>query len=68
VGQKPLGLYLMEEAVDNGFAAERLDQGNASVQARYLHLFRTSRRRVVCTLPIYDLKTKATPETTTARD
>jgi DNA-directed RNA polymerase specialized sigma24 family protein len=61
--QKPLGLYLMEEVVDKEFAADRFG-------SRATPLFKPVTRKLFEHLgdewsvyaPIYDLKTKATPE------
>ena len=60
---KPMGLYLMEEAVDEAFAAERLG-------SRKTPLFKPSTYKLFeymgddwsAYAPIYDLKTEATPK------
>jgi RNA polymerase sigma factor (sigma-70 family) len=61
--QKPLGLYLMEEVVDNEFAAERFGPKATPVfkPATY-NLFEYLGDEWPAYAPIYDLKTKATPE------
>jgi RNA polymerase sigma factor (sigma-70 family) len=61
--RKPFGLYVMEEAVDNAFAAERFG-------SRKTPLFKPSTYKLFeymgddwsAYAPIYDLKTEATPE------
>ncbi|MCI0539824.1 MAG: CotH kinase family protein, partial [Verrucomicrobiales bacterium] len=61
--QKPLGLFLMEEAVDNQFAAERFDSKATPVFKPVTYtLFEHLGDEWPAYAPIYDLKTKATPE------
>jgi DNA-directed RNA polymerase specialized sigma24 family protein len=61
--QKPLGLFLMEEAVDNEFAAERFGSKAAPVFKPVTYkLFEHLGDEWPAYAPIYDLKTKATPE------
>ena len=61
--QKPLGLYLMVEAVDNHFAAERFGSKATPVfKPVTYNLFRHLGGDWSAYAPIYDLKTKATPE------
>ena len=61
--QKPLGLYLMVEAVDNEFAAERFGSKATPVfKPVTYNLFEHLGDEWSAYAPIYDLKTKATPE------
>ena len=61
--QKPLGLYLMVEAVDNEFAAERFGSKATPVFKPVTYdLFEHLGDEWSAYAPIYDLKTKATPE------
>jgi spore coat protein CotH len=61
--QKPLGLYLMEEAVDNEFAADRFGSKATPVFKPVTYdLFEHLGDEWSAYAPIYDLKTKATPE------
>jgi hypothetical protein len=61
--QKPLGLYLMVEAVDKEFAAERFGSKATPVfKPVTYHLFEHLGDEWSAYAPIYDLKTKATPE------
>jgi spore coat protein CotH len=61
--QKPLGLYLMVEAVDNEFAEERFGSKATPVfKPVTYHLFEHLGDEWPAYAPIYDLKTKATPE------
>jgi RNA polymerase sigma factor (sigma-70 family) len=61
--QRPLGLYLMEEAVDNEFAAERFGSKATPVfKPVTYNLFEDLGDEWSAYAPIYDLKTKATPE------
>ena len=61
--QKPLGLFLMEEAVDNEFAAERFGSKATPVFKPVTYtLFEHLGDEWSGYAPIYDLKTKATPE------
>jgi RNA polymerase sigma factor (sigma-70 family) len=61
--QKPLGLFLMEEAVDNEFAAERFGSKATPVFKPVTYtLFEHLGDEWSAYAPIYDLKTKATPE------
>jgi spore coat protein CotH len=61
--QKPLGLYLMVEAVDNQFAAERFGSKSTPVFKPVTYkLFEHLGGEWSAYAPIYDLKTKATPE------
>jgi len=61
--QKPLGLYLMVEAVDNKFAAERFGSKATPIfKPVTYHLFEHLGNEWPAYAPIYDLKTKATPE------
>ena len=61
--QKPLGLFLMEEAVDNEFAAERFGSKVTPVFKPVTYtLFEYLGDEWPAYAPIYDLKTKATPE------
>jgi len=61
--QKPLGLFLMEEAVDNEFAAERFGSKATPVFKPVTYtLFEHLGEEWPAYAPIYDLKTKATPE------
>jgi spore coat protein CotH len=61
--QKPLGLYLMVEAVDNEFAAERFGSKATPVFKPVTYtLFEHLGNEWSAYAPIYDLKTKATPE------
>ena len=61
--QKPLGLYLMKEAVDNEFAADRFGSKATPVfKPVTRNLFEHLGDEWSAYAPIYDLKTKATPE------
>src|SRR5258706_1939417 len=61
--QKPLGLFLMEETVDNEFAAERFGSKATPVFKPVTYkLFESLGDEWSAYAPIYDLKTKATPE------
>jgi spore coat protein CotH len=61
--QKPVGLFLMEEAVDNEFAAERFGSKATPVfKPVTYNLFEHLGDEWPAYAPIYDLKTKATPE------
>lgn len=61
--QKPLGLYLMVEPVDNHFAAERFGSKATPVfKPVTYNLFEHLGDEWSAYAPIYDLKTKATPE------
>jgi RNA polymerase sigma factor (sigma-70 family) len=61
--QKPLGLFLMVEAVDNEFAAERFGSKATLVFKPVTYtLFEHLGEEWSAYAPIYDLKTKATPE------
>jgi spore coat protein CotH len=61
--QKPLGLYLMVEVVDNEFAAERFGSKATPIfKPVTYHLFEHLGDEWPAYAPIYDLKTKATPE------
>jgi spore coat protein CotH len=61
--QKPLGLFLMEEAVDNEFAADRFGSKATPVfKPVTRNLFEHLGDEWSAYSPIYDLKTKATPE------
>lgn len=61
--QKPLGLYLMVEPVDNEFAAERFGSKRTPVfKPVTYNLFEHLGDEWSAYAPIYDLKTKATPE------
>src|SRR2546425_953726 len=61
--RKPLGLYLMVEAVDNEFAAERFGSKATPVfKPVTYNLFEHLGGEWSAYAPIYDLKTKATPE------
>ena len=61
--QKPLGLYLMEEVVDNEFAAERFGSKATPIfKPVTYNLFEHLGDEWSAYAPIYDLKTKATPE------
>jgi RNA polymerase sigma factor (sigma-70 family) len=61
--QKPLGLHLMEEAVDNEFAAERFGSKATPIFKPVTYkLFEHLGDEWSAYAPIYDLKTKATPE------
>ena len=61
--QKPLGLYLMVEAVDHEFAAERFGSKATPVfKPVTYNLFEHLGDEWSAYAPIYDLKTKATPE------
>jgi len=49
--QKPLGLFLMEETVNNEFAAERFgSKATASVQARFAHHCLAQMSEIGCTV------------------
>jgi RNA polymerase sigma factor (sigma-70 family) len=61
--QKPLGLFLMEEAVDNEFAKERFGSKATPIFKPVTYkLFEHLGDEWSAYAPIYDLKTKATPE------
>lgn len=61
--QKPLGLYLMVEPVDNEFAAERFGSKATPIfKPVTYNLFEHLGDEWSVYAPIYDLKTKATPE------
>ena len=61
--QKPLGLYVMVEAVDHEFAAERFGSKATPVfKPVTYNLFEHLGDEWPAYAPIYDLKTKATPE------
>jgi RNA polymerase sigma factor (sigma-70 family) len=61
--QRPLGLYLMVEAVDNEFAAERFGSKATPIFKPVTYtLFEHLGDDWPAYAPIYDLKTKATPE------
>ena len=61
--RKPLGLYIMVEAVDNEFAAERFGAKATPIfKPVTYHLFEHLGDDWPAYAPIYDLKTKATPE------
>jgi len=61
--QKPLGLYLMVETVDNEFAAERFGSKATPLFKPVTYtLFEHLGNEWPAYAPIYDLKTKATPE------
>jgi spore coat protein CotH len=61
--QKPLGLYLMEEVVDNKFAMDRFGSKTAPVfKPVTYNLFEHLGDEWSAYAPIYDLKTKATSE------
>jgi RNA polymerase sigma factor (sigma-70 family) len=61
--RKPLGLYLMVEAVNNKFAAERFGSKATPVfKPVTYNLFEHLGNEWSAYAPIYDLKTKATPE------
>jgi RNA polymerase sigma factor (sigma-70 family) len=61
--QKPLGLHLMEEVVDNEFAAERFGSKATPIFKPVTYtLFEHLGDEWPAYAPIYDLKTKATPE------
>ena len=61
--QKPLGLYLMVEVVDNKFAAERFGSKATPLFKPVTYtLFEHLGNEWPAYAPIYDLKTKATPE------
>jgi RNA polymerase sigma factor (sigma-70 family) len=61
--QKPLGLYLMVEAVDNEFAAERFgSKATPLFKPVTYNLFEHLGDEWSAYAPIYDLKTKATLE------
>lgn len=61
--QRPLGLYLMVEAVDNEFAAERFGSKATPVFKPVTYdLFEHLGDEWPAYAPIYDLKTKATPK------
>lgn len=61
--QKPLGLFLMEEAVDNEFAAERFGSKATPIFKPVTYkLFEHLGDEWSAYAAIYDLKTKATPE------
>jgi RNA polymerase sigma factor (sigma-70 family) len=61
--RKPLGLYLMVEAVDNEFAAERFGSKSTPIFKPVTYtLFEHLGDEWSAYAPIYDLKTKATPE------
>jgi spore coat protein CotH len=61
--RKPLGLYLMVEAVDNEFAAERFgSKATPLFKPVTYNLFEHLGDEWSAYAPIYDLKTKATPE------
>jgi hypothetical protein len=61
--QKPLGLYAMVEVVDNEFAAERFGSKATPVFKPVTYeLFKHLGDEWSAYAPIYDLKTKATPE------
>jgi RNA polymerase sigma factor (sigma-70 family) len=61
--QKPLGLYLMVEVVDNEFAAERFGSKATPIFKPVTYeLFKYLGGEWPAYAPIYDLKTKATPE------
>jgi hypothetical protein len=61
--QKPLGLYLMVEVVDNDFAAERFGSKATPIFKPVTYtLFEHLGEKWSAYAPIYDLKTDATPE------
>jgi hypothetical protein len=61
--EKPLGLYLIVETVDNEFAAERFGSKATPVFKPVTYtLFKHLGHEWSAYAPIYDLKTKATPE------
>jgi RNA polymerase sigma factor (sigma-70 family) len=61
--RKPLGLYLMVEPVDNEFAAERFGSKATPIfKPVTYNLFEHLGNEWPAYAPIYDLKTKATPE------
>jgi RNA polymerase sigma factor (sigma-70 family) len=61
--QKPVGLFLMEEPIDNEFAAERFGSKSAPVfKPVTYNLFEHLGDEWPAYAPIYDLKTRATPE------
>src|SRR5687767_9397402 len=61
--QKPLGLYLMVEPVDNEFAADRFGSKATPIfKPVTYNLFEHLGGEWSAYAPIYDLKTKATPE------
>lgn len=60
--RKPMGLYLMEEAVDGAFLAERFGSRKTPLfKPSTYHLFEYLGDDWSAYAPIYDLKTKATP-------
>src|SRR5260221_2451844 len=61
--RKPLGLYLMVEVVNNKFAAERFGSKASPIfKPGTYNLFEDLANEWPAYAPIYDLKTKATPE------
>jgi len=61
--RKPLGLYLMVETVDNEFAADRFGSKTTPIFKPVTYkLFEHLGDEWPAYAPIYDLKTKATPE------
>jgi DNA-directed RNA polymerase specialized sigma24 family protein len=61
--RKPLGLYLMVEVVDSRFAAERFGSKTTPIFKPVTYeLFKHLGDEWSAYAPIYDLKTKATPE------
>src|SRR5688572_67056 len=61
--RKPLGLYIMVEAVDNEFAAERFGSRATPIFKPVTYtLFEDLGDEWTAYAPIYDLKTKATPD------